>query len=239
MIDFTNLGWGMLIVGILGFIAVLAVRNKNGVHKDVKWVIGLLAVALILAPIFVTSLQAPTTAQVATTGNPPTVSFTHLSTGVTYVSASNTFTVKATLNATGVLTAPASGKISFDASIVSLSTVATFPQVQLSANPAISNTTATTNSANYNSYLFTKYSNNTMDVQVQTPTSTYTDVSNTGAAYPVQLAAAGNAQVNFTFALSTQGIQNLNGNANGGVGTLDYNFQIAGQTYTIDVIVVS
>lgn len=235
MIEFTNLGYGMLALGVILFIAVIAVRNQNGVHKDVKWVVGIAAAALILSPIFVPQLQAPTQ-QVVSTGQAPSISFTGLS-GVTFVSSTNTLKVVVTYNSTAnTIKTPTSGVVKFDAVVNSLQTADTFPSVILAANPAISNSTA----ASDNSYLFTQYTgNSTMEATVALPNGvSHVDVPSAGVSYLFPLKSASTAQVNFTFTLSAQGIANLNGN-NGIGAQQDYTIQIAGQTYTLEVLLTS
>ena len=238
LMTLSPLAIGLLILGIL---LILYGATKFFMPSPIS--LGARGIIAVIGIIFLVGAFALAPASQTVSSAPPQqivplqpeISFNHI-VGANYSQATNTFTVAIKNFNTSTLKfgAPTNGVFSFDATLNSLSVNTTFPTVTVGGNLAISNTTK----ASDNSYLFTEYSNNTMEVDVATPNGvTHNDISYQGATYLVPLKAASSANVNFTFTLSGQGIANLNSQGPGATST--YTFSIGSQTYTVNVIVLT
>lgn len=235
--DLTNLGYAILALGVILFGVFFALSRARGVPKNAKWLVLILAVVLIMVPLIgAPGMQTAQAVNTPPTSTPPSISFTSMS-GVTYVSSSNVLKVVATLNyTTPSIKVPASGVFKFDAIVNSLMTTDTFPSVVFASNPAISNTTK----ASSDDFLFSENTgNSTMVASVQLPNNVnHFDLPSSGASYLFPLKSASVAQLNFSFTLSPQGLDNLN--TNQGVGAIvDYSLEIAGQFFTIEVVLTT
>ena len=225
----------LIVAGIALLVPAIFIGGKVMVAAGVAGIL-----VLLVGVGFVGGMFAPQQVAVTTSAPPaPSVSFKSLS-GVTYESASNTLKVIVVLNTTTPAIKSVSGlsgaTFKFDAVLNSLANVTTFPSITLSANQAISNTTK----AASDDYLFTDYTaNSTMAVNVALPNDVvHNDVASSGVTYKLGLTAAGVAQANFTMTLSTQGMMNLN--TNSGLGSIvDYTLTIAGQSFTVEVVLVN
>ena len=239
-------GWALLVVGVLLIVyGATKFFIPHPVSLGARGIIAVVGIIFLVAAFAVApNVSTPTLQSVPPSppSSPQTsVSFSSI-VGATYSASTNTFkvTVSMSYNATSKLytfTSPTGGKVSFDAIVNSLSVNTTFPSVVFNADPSIANST---NAAD-NNYLFVPYtSNNSMEVDVALPQNiTHSDISLSGATYLFPLKAAGTSTVGMTYYLSTQGLLNLYNN-NGGAGSqIDYTFSLAGQTYTIDVIIIA
>jgi len=237
--EYFLIGIVLLVIGLV--LAVLAMFIGGGSMK-IAGVVGI--VMLLIGIVFVGGyLVSPAPAQIASTSPPaqtaPTVSFKSLS-GVTFESSSNVLKVTVVLNTTSgaikTVSGVAGAKFSFNAVLSSLSNATQFETLAFAGNPTISNQTL----ASSNSFLYTDYSaNSTMAADVSLPNGVvHNDISSSGASYLIPLKAAGVAQANFTFTLSGQGMMNLN--ANSGLGSIqNYSLTIAGQVFTVEVVLVN
>ena len=235
-------GWALLVVGVLLIVyGATKFFIPHPVSLGARGIIAVVGIIFLVAAFAVAPNVVTTPPQqfVPPPSSPQTsVSFTSL-VGATYSTSTNTFkVVVSSFNVSSLkFTTPTNGIVSFDAIVNSLSVNTTFPSIILNADTAIANSTDATD----NGYLFVPYTaNNSMEVDVSLPQAVvHDDIALSGATYLFPLKAAGTSQVNLTFTLSGQGMANLYKNGGGAGSQIDYTFSLAGQTYTIDVIIVS